>query len=31
MTELDFWNDDAQVVCEFVEKVWSDEPTGISN
>ena len=30
MTELNFWNDDAQVVCEFVEKVWSDEPTGIS-
>lgn len=30
MTELGFWNDDAQVVSEHVEKVWSKEPTGIS-
>lgn len=30
MTEVGFWNDDAQVVVEHVEKVWSDEPTGIS-
>lgn len=30
MTEVGFWNDDAQVVVEHVEKVWTDEPTGIS-
>ena len=30
MTELKFWNDDAQVVDERAMKVWSDEPTGIS-
>ncbi|MDD2259442.1 MAG: RusA family crossover junction endodeoxyribonuclease [Bacilli bacterium] len=29
MTEVGFWIDDAQVVLEHVEKVWSDEPTGI--
>ena len=30
MTQVGFWNDDAQVVKEVVEKRWSDEPTGIS-
>lgn len=30
MTQVRFWNDDAQVVKETVEKRWSDEPTGIS-
>lgn len=30
MTEVGFWKDDAQVVREVVEKLWSDEPTGIS-
>ena len=30
MTELGFWNDDAQVVSEHIDKVWSDEPTGIA-
>ncbi|MCR5333287.1 MAG: RusA family crossover junction endodeoxyribonuclease [Bacilli bacterium] len=30
MTQLHFWEDDAQVAIEHVEKVWSDEPTGIS-
>lgn len=30
MTHLGFWEDDAQVVKEHVEKIWSDEPTGIS-
>ena len=29
MTETGYWNDDAQVVRETVEKVWSDEPCGI--
>ena len=29
MTDLGFWKDDALVVKEVVEKVWSDEPTGI--
>lgn len=29
MTECGFWNDDAQVVREAVEKRWSDEPCGI--
>ena len=30
MTEVGFWVDDAQVVVEHVEKLWSDDPTGIS-
>lgn len=30
MTELGFWNDDAQVVRETAEKRWSDEPSGIA-
>lgn len=30
MTELGFWLDDAQVVVEHTEKLWSNEPTGIS-
>lgn len=30
MTELGFWKDDAQVVVEHVEKLWSDDPTGIA-
>ncbi len=30
MTEVGFWIDDAQVVVEHVEKLWSDEPCGIS-
>jgi Holliday junction resolvase RusA-like endonuclease len=30
MTEVGFWIDDAQVVVEHVEKIWSDDPTGIS-
>lgn len=29
MTRCGFWNDDAQVVQEIVEKRWSDDPTGI--
>ena len=29
MTRAGFWNDDAQVVREIVEKRWSDEPVGI--
>lgn len=29
MTKCGFWNDDAQVVKETVEKRWSDDPTGI--
>lgn len=29
MTEVGFWKDDALVVKEIAEKVWSDEPTGI--
>ena len=29
MTKVGFWNDDAQVVREIVEKRWSDEPCGI--
>lgn len=29
MTQLHFWEDDAQVCIEHVEKVWSDEPNGI--
>lgn len=30
MTELAFWKDDAQVIREVVEKLWSDEPTCIA-
>jgi Holliday junction resolvase RusA-like endonuclease len=30
MTEVGFWKDDAQVVVEHVEKIWSDEPSGIA-
>ena len=30
MTEVGFWFDDAQVVVEHVEKIWSDDPTGIA-
>ena len=29
MTRVGFWNDDAQVVREVVEKRWSDDPAGI--
>lgn len=29
MTKCGYWNDDAQVVREIVEKRWSDEPCGI--
>lgn len=29
MTKCGFWQDDAQVVRETVEKRWSDEPAGI--
>jgi Holliday junction resolvase RusA-like endonuclease len=29
MTDVGFWNDDAQVVVEHVEKIWSNDPTGI--
>lgn len=29
MTKLGFWIDDAQVSREYVEKRWSDMPTGI--
>lgn len=29
MTKTGYWNDDAQVVREVVEKRWSAEPTGI--
>lgn len=29
MTRVGFWNDDAQVVREVVEKRWSDDPVGI--
>ena len=29
MTRCRFWNDDAQVVRETVEKRWADEPSGI--
>lgn len=29
MTKLGFWKDDAQVVREFVEKLWADEPGGL--
>jgi len=30
MTEVGFWKDDSQVVVECVEKLWSDDPTGIA-
>lgn len=30
MTKLGFWNDDAQIVNERVDKILSDEPTGIA-
>ena len=30
MTKLGFWNDDAQIVNEHVDKILSDEPTGIA-
>lgn len=26
MTDLEYWHDDAQVACEFVEKFWADTP-----
>lgn len=26
MTGLNYWHDDAQVVCEHVEKIWSQQP-----
>jgi len=29
MTKCRYWNDDAQVVRETCEKMWSDEPSGI--
>ena len=29
MTRVGYWNDDAQVVSERVQKRWSAEPTGI--
>ncbi|MDE5757189.1 MAG: RusA family crossover junction endodeoxyribonuclease [Allobaculum sp.] len=29
MTKMEFWKDDAQVVCEMAEKVWATTP-GIS-
>ena len=29
MTRCGFWNDDAQVAREIIEKRWSDEPCGI--
>lgn len=30
MTQVGFWKDDAQVVVEHIEKLWSDEPVGIA-
>ena len=30
MTEVGFWIDDAQVVVEHVEKIWTDDPCGIA-
>ena len=30
MTELGFWEDDAQVVKEYVDKIWSSDPVGIA-
>ena len=29
MTRCGFWIDDAQVVCEAVEKRWADDPAGL--
>ena len=29
MTRCGFWKDDAQVVKEYVEKKWSENPVGI--
>ena len=29
MTRCGFWIDDAQVVCESVEKRWADDPSGL--
>ncbi len=29
MTRCGFWKDDAQVVCERIEKLWSNAPNGI--
>ena len=29
MTRCGFWNDDAQVAREIIEKRWSDDPCGI--
>ena len=29
MTRCGFWIDDAQVVCESVEKRWADDPAGL--
>lgn len=29
MTAVGFWKDDAQVARETIEKIWSDDPTGI--
>ena len=29
MTVCGYWADDAQVVCEIAEKLWSSEPAGI--
>ena len=29
MTKVGYWNDDAQVCHERVEKRWADEPSGI--
>jgi len=30
MTQVGYWKDDSQVVVEHIEKIWSDEPVGIS-
>ena len=30
MTGLGFWGDDAQVVKEYVDKIWSSDPGGIA-
>ena len=29
MTRCGFWKDDAQVVCEYVEKRGADDPCGL--
>jgi Holliday junction resolvase RusA-like endonuclease len=26
MTDMGFWKDDALIACEFIEKMYSDEP-----